>query len=246
MTPIDSAAPLDCASAQRLIDAFLLDEADATSGAALRAHLTGCAACAADLGGITHLMRLLAVLPEPIAAPDLDERLILAAIADRQRRHEHRSWLQDLRTRVFRGAIRTTGTLAATVITVALLGATFVFAASFFLGGTALIPTQGATVAPEVTPTLTPQPETDAPTNPPTGTPRPVVVSATPAPTPVPTVDITSTPEPTATAEPVITPAPTAQPTPEPTPTPTEKPRRTPPPSPTDTPAPTADVTPSP
>jgi len=245
VTPIDPAAPLDCASAQRLIDAFLLDEVDTTSGAALRVHLTGCAACAADLRGITHLMRLLAVLPEPTAAADLDERLILAAIADRQRRHEHRSWLRDLRTRVFRGAIRTTGTLAATIITVALLGATLVFAAGFFLAGTALNPTQGATVAPEVTPTLTPQ-QSATPTVAPTGTTGPVAVSATPTPAPVPTVDLTPTPEPTPTAEPTLAPALTAEPTLAPTPTPTEKPRRTPPPSPTDTPAPTADVTPSP
>lgn len=240
-------APLDCASAQGLIDAFLLDELHAASSAALRVHLTGCAACAADLGGITRLLEVLAVAPAPQPSPDLDERIIRAAIQDRERRREHRSWLQDLRILVFRGVVRTTTTLAVTVIAVALLGATFVFAATNFLAGTAFNPTRGATVAPEVTPTLTPQQSaTPAPT--PAGTTRPVAVSATPAPTPAPvlTLEPTPTPAPVVTAEPTSPPAASAAPTPEPTPTPTEKPRRTPPPSPTETPAPTADVTPSP
>lgn len=237
--------PLDCASAQGLIDAYLLGALDTASAAALRGHVAGCLACSVELRGFTGLIELVATLPAPTSSPDLDERLILAAIADRRRRHEHHSWLADLPRVVFRGAMRTTGTLLVTLVSVALLSAALVFAAGNFFAGTALIPTQGATVSPEVTPTMAPTPlQTAVPTSAPTRTPVPVAVSVTPAPTPVPEQTLAPTPVP----EPTLAPAPTAGPTlePVPTPAPTDKPKRTPPPAPTDSPAPSADVTPSP
>ena len=188
--PMNAGTPLDCASARLLIDAYLLGALDAASGAALRVHLAGCVACSVELRGFTSLVELLATMPEPVASPDFDERLILAAIADRRRRHEHHSWLQDLPRLVFRGAMRTTGTLIVTLVSVALLSAALVFAAGNFFAGTALIPTPGATVAPEVTPTLAPTPQrTAVPTSAPTETTGPVAVSATPVPTPEPTMD---------------------------------------------------------
>ncbi|MBF8290164.1 MAG: hypothetical protein HW391_1132 [Chloroflexi bacterium] len=243
MKPIDPRAPIDCASARPLIDAYLLGALDAPSGAALRTHLTACAACSVELQGFMSLVELLATMPQPSPSPSFDERLILEAILDRRRRHEHRSWLGDLPRVVFRGAMRTTGTLIVTLVSVALLSAALVFAAGTFFAGTALIPTPGATVAPEVTPTLAPTPpQTTAPTTAPTGTTGPVAVSPTAAPTPVPEPTLAATPAP----EPTLAPTPAPEPTLAPTPTPTEKPRRTPPPSPTESPAPTAGVTPSP
>ena len=258
---------LDCAAARPLIEAYLLDELGEADGRHLAAHLRDCPACSAELGGATRLIGLLATLPTPAPTPDLDERLILAAIADRRRRHAHRSWLADLRLQVLRGAMRTTGTLVVTIVTVALLGGAFVFAASQFVAQFPAF-TSRATVSPEVTPTLAPTPEqTAVPTAAPeTGTPTPAGVVATPTiePTPVPTQEPTPastgtpaptpapTPTPTQAATPEPTPEPTAspEPTPSPTPAPTEKPRRTPPPSaspsPSDSAAPTAEPTTSP
>jgi hypothetical protein len=248
---------LDCTRARDLIDAFLLDELEPSDAARLAAHVKGCPACAAEIGGSTRVLGLLGSLGTPRPMPDLDERILVAAFEDRRRRHEHRSWLYDLRTQVLRGAMRTTGTLIVTIVTVALLSVTFVVAASQFVGQLPPFqPVARATVAPVATPTLTPV--SAVPTAPPgtaSATPRPSSgVSATPQtePTlvPTPTPEPSTTPEPSAspspseepspspsaTAEP--TPTPTAEPTPTPTPTPepTEKPRRTPPPS--DSPAP--------
>ncbi len=245
---------LDCAAARPLIEAYLLDELGEADGRRLAGHRRDCPACSAELGGATRLVGLLAALPTPAPAPDLDERIILAAIADRRRRHAHRSWLADLRVQVLRGAMRTTGTLVVTVVTVALLGGAFVFAASQFV---AQLPafTSRATIAPEVTPTLAPTPElTAVPTaTPRPGTPTPAGVAATPTtePTPVPTPEPTpaptpaATPAPTQVATPEPTPEPTASPapTPSPTPSPTEKLRRTPPPS--ASPAPSESAAPS-
>ncbi len=184
MKPIDSGAPVDCASAHRLIDAYLLGALEGASATALRMHVADCAACSVELRGFIGLIELVAALPAPAASLDLDERLILAAIADRRRRHEHRSWLRDLPRLVFRGAMRTTGTLLVTLATVALLGSALVFAAGNFFAGTALIHTPSATVAPEVTPTLAPTPQqTAVPTIAPVETTGPVAVSATPGPT---------------------------------------------------------------
>jgi hypothetical protein len=228
------------------VDALLLDGLDAASGAALEIHLAGCSSCTAELRSMARLIELMAVLPEPAASPDLDERVLLAAVAARERRHEHHSWLSELPRLVFRGAMRTTGTLVLTLVSVALLGGAFVFAAGTFLAQTALAPNQGATVTPEVTPTPMPTPRiTAAPTGVPTD--APVVVAASPIPTPevTPAPTVAPTPAPT-----VLAVAPTSAPTPEPTPTPTDKPRRTPPPtpapSPSDTPAPSTAPSPSP
>src|SRR5665811_1257956 len=147
--------PLDHAGARRLIDAFLVDdllEADATR---LAAHVKGCPACAAEIGGTTRLLALLGNLPTPPPAPDLDERIFAAAIADRARRHDHRSWLQNLQTQVFRGAVRTTGTLMVAIVTVGLLGGAAVLAAAL-LTQPVPPPSPRATVGPDMTPTPAP------------------------------------------------------------------------------------------
>jgi len=250
-------APLDHAGARRLIDAFLVDDLLEQDAARLAAHVEGCPACAAEIGGATRLLALLGSLPTPPPAPDLDERIYAAAIADRAHRHDHHSWLANLKTQVFRGAIRTTGTLMVAIVTVAFLGGAFVLASAYF--------TQSAPpTSPRVT--VTPDMTTPAPTmvrstapaeTPPAvvATPAPTAKGNTgeyqaPAPTPVPSASPAATepsatpaPSPSATAEPSPTP------TPSPTPSPTEKPRRTPPPSaspsPTPTPAPTLAPTPT-
>ena len=200
MTPHDPALPPACVSARALIDLFLLDELTGESSSALSRHLASCPACAAELGGATVLIRLLGSLPAAAPAPDLDRRIILAALEDRERRHAHRSWLADLRTQIVRGTIRTTGTLMATVVVVALLGATLVFAASTFIGH--LPAFSGSATMPTVTPTQSVAPKTS--TRPPSPTPGSVVV------TPVPVV--------------VTTPAATPQPSPRPTPAATASP----------------------
>ncbi len=246
--------PLEHAAARRFIDAFLVDELAALDAARLAAHVGDCPSCAAELGGTTRLLALLGSLPAPAPAPDLDERILVAALRDRERRHEHRSWLADLRTQVFRGAVRTTGTLVVAIVTVAFLGGAFVLAAGF-ITQVAWAPPR-ATVEPDMTPTpaptlvsptvpATPAPETPAPTSKPAITVAPTPApTATPAATPAPT-ESPETPAPTITPAPPPSPGATAEPTPSPSPSPvpTEKPRRTPPPSaspsPTATPAPT-------
>jgi len=255
--------PPACLAARPLIDAYLVDDLGDADGRRLADHLRGCAACSAELGGATRLVNLLAALPAPEAAADLDERLILAAIADRRRRHEHRSWLADLPTLIFRGAARTTATLVATIVTVAILGGAFVFAVSGFIAQTTQNLPPGGTVEPEVTPTLAPTPNiAAAPTKTPAAASPTPAVAVTPVPTPPPTATPTPaatptpTPEPTPAPTPVATAQPTAgstaspEPTPSPTPIPTEKPRRTPPPtaspSPSDSPVPSGTAPPSP
>ena len=246
--------PLEHAQARRLIDAFLVDDLERSDAARLAAHVKGCPACAAELGGTTRLLTLLGTLPTPPPAPDLDQRILSAALRDRERRHDHRFWLMGLPTQVFRGTVRTTGTLVATIVTVAVLGGTLVLAAGF-VSQVAWAPPR-ATLVPDMTPTPAPtliqaaapqvqhpvvitQP-TDAPTREPavapTDTPEPApavapTLSPTPAPTPIATAEPTPAPTPIATAEPT--------PTPSPTPVPTEKPRRTPPPSASPSPTPT-------
>ena len=238
--------PLEHAHARRLIDAFLVDDLLRSDAARLAAHVKGCPACAAELGGTTRLLALLGSLPTPPPAPDLDERILSAALRDRERRHDQRFWLMSLPTQVFRGAVRTTGTLVVTVVTVAVLGGTLVLAAGF-VSQAAWAPPR-VTLAPEMTPTPAPTliqaaaPQTQ----------RPVVTTQpTDEPTPEPIVAPTDTPEPTPAPTPIVTaeptPAPTptatAEPTPLPTPAPTKRPRPTPrpsaSPSPTTTPAPT-------
>jgi hypothetical protein len=241
---------MDCSRARDLIDAFLLDDLDPRDAARLAAHVRGCAACTAEIGSSTRVLSLLGSLAVPRPTPDLDERILVAALEDRGRRHARRSWLADLRTQVLRGAMRTTGTLVLTIMSVALLGGAFVFAASQFVVPVINSYIPRATIPPVATPTTsvpaaqTAEPSTIATTPSPAVSlsPEPVLTpspsstaepsvstepspSATPEPTPTPTPEPSVEPTPSATAEPTPTP------TPEPTPDPTEKPRRTPPPS---------------
>jgi anti-sigma factor RsiW len=246
--------PLDHAAARCLIDAFLVDDLLEADASRLAAHVKGCPACAAEIGGTTRLLALLGSLPTSPPAPDLDERIYAAAIADRARRHDHRSWLQDLQTQVFRGAVRTTGTLMVAIVTVGLLGGAAVLAAAL-LTQPAPAPSSRATVGTDMTPTPAPtmvQPTVSAA---PSVKETPPAVVATPAPTAKPVA--TAKPSPSPSASPAASPSPSATPspspsasaepsptpTPSPSPSPTEKPRRTPPPSaspsPTPTPAPT-------
>jgi len=252
---------LDCARARELIDLFLLDDLLAADAARLAAHVKGCAACTAEIGSSTRVLGLLGSLPVPRPTPDLDERILLAALDDRTRRHAQRSWLSDLRTQVLRGAMRTTGTLIVTILSVALLGGAFVFAASQVVSNFPILAGPRATIPPVATPTTsvpaaqTAEPSTTAPARPSpvvSATPEPVITpapteppaqTATPEPaaTPSATPEPTPTPTPTPSAEPSATPSATAEPTPSPTPTPEPSPtdkRRTPPPSAEPTPSP--------
>jgi hypothetical protein len=241
---------IDCERARGLIDGFVMDDLLESDRRALADHLRGCAACTAELGSATRLLELLATLPDVPVTEDFDERVVAAALADRSRRHERRSWLTNLPTQFWRGAVRTTGTLMLTVALVALVGAAFVFAASNLFPGLVPIvgvnrstptprptPTAQPTAQPTPTPVIvivtapaptptkpeaTPVTPTQAPTEAPTATPSP-----SPSPTPIPTA--TPTVEPSPTATPAPTEPPTATPT-APTPTPTDK-RRTPPPT---------------
>jgi hypothetical protein len=234
----------------------LLDELDAPDAARLAQHVKGCAACTVEIGSSTRVLGLLGSLDVPHATADLDQRILVAAFDERARRRSQRSWLSDLRTQVIRGAMRTTGTLIVTILSVALLGGAFVFAASQVV--LQLPPfVARVTLAPVSTPTISvPAPQSAEPTT--TATPRPssvvsaspeVVISPTPstpppssaAPTVSPTPEPSASPTPEPTAEPTPTPSSTVEPSPsasvEPTPTPepsaspTDKPKRTPPPS---------------
>jgi len=249
---------LDCARAGALIDAFLLDELEPANAARLAAHVKGCAACTAEIGGSTRVLGLLGALPTPRPTADLDERILLAALEDRRRRGAQHSWLWDLRTQVIRGAMRTTGTLIVTILTVALLGGAFVFAASQVVAQLPVFaPAPRVTLPPVATATLpavsaapTAAPGTTSPTAHPTpgaaATPAPEP-SATPAPSPEPSASPAPSPSPSPSVEPSASPSPsvepspsaTAQPTPTPTPSPSPSPtdkRRTPPPSATPSP----------
>jgi hypothetical protein len=258
---------MTCDRARHLIDAFLTDDLSESDARSLAAHVRTCAACAAEMRGASTLVQLASSLPDVVPTPDFDERIYTAAIADRARRHEHRSWLGDLWTQMFRGAVRTTGTLALTIGIVLALGAAFVFAATTLVASlpqvvvrATLPPTQAPASEPAPTDTPTPAPSaepTDEPVivTPATEEPTPVVlpterptpvVTAEPTPrvtpTPEPTPEITPTPQPT--PEPTATPAPSVEPTatpspePSPSPSPTEKPLRTPTPPPSEGPSP--------
>ncbi|MBM4408186.1 MAG: hypothetical protein FJ038_06240 [Chloroflexi bacterium] len=227
-------------AARRLINAYLLDELDAANARRLAEHVRDCPGCAAELGGTTRLIELLRTLPEPQPSADLDARILSAALADRRLRADRRPWYAGLPRQVFRGAMRTTGTLLATVIAVALIGAAFVFAASTFILPLPTSPddTARATFPPVATPTFAPTEPGDSavPTVVPTSgtpvTPAPVLVSPTPRPaqvatpapvptgTPVPTLPPTEGP----TASPVIIATPEATVSPEPSATPETQP----------------------
>ena len=242
---------LDCPRAGALIDAFLLDELEPADAARLAAHVKGCAACTAEIGGSTRVLGLLGALPTPRPSAELDERILLAAFEDRRRRGAQRSWLSDLRSQVIRGAMRTTGTLIVTILTVALLGGAFVFAASQVVAQLPVFaPIARATLAPAATPSLpaastapTAAPGTASPSAhpspgaPATPAPEPSATavpspepSASPAASPSPSVEPSASPSPSVEPSPSPSAQPTPTPTPTPSPTPTDK-RRTPPPS---------------
>ena len=259
-----SAAPcliesvITCERAHDLIDGFVLDELSAADARALAGHVRGCAACTAEMAGASRLIELLAALPDVAPTPDFDEGVLAAAIADRQRRHEHRNWLAGLWTQMVRGAMRTTGTLVLTIVTVALLSVGFVFAAGNLAAHPpdvvgivrdiiapvptstaaptpslpALVPTSTPTPRPSASPTATTAPRTTEPTASPT--PSPTV-----APTPTPTATPSPTPTPAVTQAPTSTPIPSVTPTATPTPTPAPHQRRCPPGTPCYSPTPT-------
>ena len=206
---------LDCARARALIDAFLLDELEPTDAARLAAHVKGCAACTAEIGGSTRVLGLLGALPTPRPTPDLDERILLAAFEDRRRRGAQRSWLSDLRTQVIRGAMRTTGTLIVTILTVALLGGAFVFAASQVVAQLPVFaPAPRATLPPVATATLPPASALPAAASgTPSATARPTSGGAA-TPTPEPSATPAPSPEPSATPEPAASPSPSGSPAP--------------------------------
>ena len=252
--------------ARQLIDAYLLDDLDEAGAGLLAAHVRDCPGCAAELGGSTRLLELLRTMPEPAAMVDLDERIIMAALADRALRVARPPLAAGLMRQIFRGAMRTTGTVVLTIVSLALIGGAFVFAASQFISpppqeaARATLPvvasptalpiesTQGA--VPAGTPTGEPRTQAPTvvpatPTDSPTSTPESVL---TPAPTPVPT--LVPTLEPTPLATPVVTvatetPGPTASPEPTASPVATAPPA-TETPRPTPQPTPTATASPSP
>jgi anti-sigma factor RsiW len=245
---------MTCDRARHLIDRYAVDELSAADARALAAHVRTCVPCAAEMAGVTRLVGILSALPDVQPTPDLDERILLAAFADRDARHAKRTLWADLRLQLLRGTFRTTGTLVATVLAVALLGATFVFAASTFFklpftGSGTIPPVPTQTAAPADTgvpgpssPTVTVAPvETVQPTAEPTAVP-----ATQPAATRPPASTEEPTPPPTPEPTPVITPAPTPEPTPEPTIAPTPEPTVTAPPSPTASPAESPTPEPSP
>ena len=235
---------MTCATALRLIDGFVGDELSTEDARSLADHLRGCPACTAEMAGASRLVQLLATLPDVPPSPDFDERVLLAALEDRRRRHEHRNWLADLWTQVVRGAARTTGTLVLTMVAAAFLIVAFVAAASNLVPGIAqqvgLVPPPTPRVTATLpTPSPTPVPVTPSPTPRVTAAPATTATTPTPEPTPAPTPEPTPsatpspTPSPTPTAAPPAptpTPAATSTPTPSPTPEPTFG-RRTPPPT---------------
>jgi hypothetical protein len=235
-----STGVMTCDRARHLIDRYAVDELSTADARALAAHVRTCVPCAAEMAGVTRLVGILTALPDVPATPDMDERILVAAFADRDARHAKRTWWADLRFQLLRGTARTTGTLVATVVAVAILGATFVFAASTFFR----LPFTGSGTMPPV-PT-----QTAAPAD--TGVPSPSMPTVTVAPvesaqpTTEPTPEVTT--EPVVTAPPVATEEPTPPPTPEPTPviTPAPTPEPTPAPTIQPTPAPTATEQPSP
>jgi hypothetical protein len=248
---------ISCARARALIDAFIVDELLPGDRRALSDHLRGCAACSAELGGAGRLMEVLGALPDVEPTADFDTRVIAAAIADREKRHAGRVPLAVLLRQAMHGAVRTTGTLVITILTVVVLGGALVVGATSLFGGIPLVVHIGGgdTIAPEPTPTLAPAtvlpsiPSTEVPTQAPT----PVVTPSEPPVTERPTSPPTAgpTPLPTTAPTPAPTPVPTAAPTPAPTPVPTPAPTRPPvtaeptaEPTPSAEPSPTAEPTP--
>ena len=230
---------MDCERARALIDGFVGDELSTDDARALADHLRGCPACSAEMAGASRLIELLATLPDVPPTPDFDERVLLAALDDRRRRHEHRNRLADLWAQMVRGAMRTTGTLVLTIVVVAVLMVGFVAAATTIFPG--IVPNVSlvqSTPRPALTTRATPTPPSVAAVAP---TKQPVTPSPTPAPTPPPTQRATPAPTPSPTPSPSPSPSPTATPAPTPavTPGPTPSPSASATPTPTPTPAPT-------
>ena len=249
-------------TALRLIDGFVADELSAEDARSLADHLRGCPACTAEMAGASRLVQLLATLPDVPPTPDFDERVLLAALEDRRRRHEHRNWLADLWTQIVRGAARTTGTLVLTMVAAAFLIAAFVAAASNLVPGIAqqvgLVPPPTPRAAVTLpTPSPTPVPVTPSPTPAPTPSPTPIP-TPTERPTPAVTPSPLPSPSPAATASPtpaptIVVASPTASPTaspsasasPAPSSSPTSKPRRCPPGTPCYSPSASPSATPT-
>jgi hypothetical protein len=235
-----------------LIDRYVLDDVPVVERGLLREHLAGCQACTAEFAAFSRLLDELAALPDVMPSSRLDARIYEAAMADRRARSAEHG-LPALWHQIWRGAMRTTGTLVLTVVVVALLSAAFVQAASGLFNGplesVGLVPRATSTPVATVRATATPGPTarpTPAPTAEPTPSPRVIILvvtpspSATPRPTPSPSATPTATPTPTIVAV-TPTPAPTASPTPTivavtPTPAPTASPTPTPTASPSPTP----------
>ena len=249
---------MTCEHARALIDGFVLDELSTVDARTLADHVRGCVACTAELAGASFLIELLATLPDVPPTPDFDERVLLAAIEDRRRRHAHRGWLADLRAQILRGTLRTTGTFLATVLVVALLAVGGVWAASTLFRS----PPQSADFAHDATPHPTLTAPTGTPTGPaaavpltpapaPTATPRVIVITVTPAPAPSerPTLRPSTqpSPPPVVMAAPTAPPsaAPSANPTPAPSASSTPKPRRCPPGTPCASSSPSPSATPT-
>jgi hypothetical protein len=252
---------MTCERARALIDGFVQDELSADDARALADHLRGCAACTAEMASASRLIELLTSLPNVPPTPDFDERVLLASLEDRRRRHEHRNWLADLWTQILRGTVRTTGTFMATVLVVAIIAVGGVWAASNLVPGFA----QQVGLVPQPTPrhvaiTLATSSPTATPAAKVSTAPHVVMITpkaaATPTPhptqrpTPAPTPTLTPAPSPTPTATPAPTgivagptstpkPSPSASPTPTPAPSLTPMPRRCPPGAACSSPSPT-------
>jgi hypothetical protein len=236
---------MTCEHARALIDRFVLDELSTVDARTLADHVRGCVACTAELAGASFLIELLATLPAVAPAPNFEARVLAAAVADRQRRSgEH--GLASLWRQIWRGAMRTSGTLVVTLVVVALLSAAFVFAASNVVHDLGQVvglvpatphpaatllrsptPPAVAAVAPPTSAPITPSP-TPAPTAPPT---ERAAATPTPSLTPAPSPSARVTPPPVVMAAPTAPPsaAPSANPTPAPSASSTPKPRRCPP-----------------
>jgi anti-sigma factor (TIGR02949 family) len=77
-TMTGSDEPLSCAAALDLLEPFVDGDLDAAEEARLRAHLLGCASCAAELALAERVQRELRSLPQPECPPELLARVVQA------------------------------------------------------------------------------------------------------------------------------------------------------------------------
>jgi anti-sigma factor (TIGR02949 family) len=70
--------PLSCEAALDLLEPFVDGDLDAAEEARLRAHLAGCASCAAERGLAERIQRELRALPQPECPPELLARVVQA------------------------------------------------------------------------------------------------------------------------------------------------------------------------